>query len=99
MLKAPDTLVSKDKYGYVRGFAVAGADNKFHWAKAYIKNNTVIVYCKEVAHPVAVRYAWSDNPGETDLYNSRNLPAVPFRTDSLPLKTAGKIFSENPWDY
>ena len=94
-----DKLLSKDKYGYVKGFAVAGADNKFYWAKASIKNNTVIVSCKEVVLPVAVRYAWSDNPGEIDLYNSSNLPAVPFRTDSLPLKTAGKVFSENPWDY
>lgn len=93
-----DTLVSKDKYGYIRGFAVAGADHKFYWARAFIKNHTVIIYSKDVPHPVSVRYAWSDNPGETDLYNNSNLPAVPFRTDSLPLKTSGKFFSENPWD-
>lgn len=92
-VKDRDSLVTKDKYGYVRGFAVAGADNKFYWAKAYIKNNTVIVTCKEVYHPVAIRYAWSFNPGMVDLYNTTGLPAVPFRTDSLPLKTAGKVFT------
>jgi sialate O-acetylesterase len=91
--KEKDSLLTKDKYGYVRGFAVAGDDNKFYWAKAYIKNNTVILTCKEVSHPGAVRYAWSFNPGIVDLYNSSGLPAVPFRTDNLPLKTAGKVFT------
>ena len=91
--KEKDSLITKDKYGYVRGFAVAGGDNKFYWAKAYIRNNTVILTCKEVSHPVAVRYAWSFNPGIVDLYNSSGLPAVPFRTDNLPLKTAGKVFT------
>ncbi|MCY7420636.1 MAG: beta galactosidase jelly roll domain-containing protein [Chitinophagaceae bacterium] len=92
-----DNLVTKDKYGYVRGFTVAGSDNKFYWAKASIENNTVILTCKEVSKPVSVRYAWSDNPGVIDLYNEAGLPAVPFRTDSLPLKTEGKRFSEDPW--
>ena len=92
-VKDRDSLITKDKYGYVRGFAAAGADNKFYWAKAYIKNNTVIVTCKEVDHPVAVRYAWSFNPGMVDMYNTSGLPAVPFRTDALPLKTAGKVFT------
>lgn len=90
-------LITKDKYGYVRGFAVAGEDKKFHWAKAYIRNNMVIVYCNEVSNPVAVRYLWSDNPGAPDLYNNAGLPASPFRTDTWPLKTRGKIFSEDPW--
>ena len=96
--KETGDLVTKNKYGYVSSFAIAGADNKFHWANAFIKNNTVIVTCKEVSNPVAVRYAWSDNPGTTDLYNTSGLPAVPFRTDSLPLKTQGKVYSRNPWE-
>lgn len=96
--KTTGKLVTKDKYGYVHGFAVAGIDNIFYWAKASIKDNTVIVTCDEVKNPLAVRYAWSDNPGVIDLYNAEGLPAVPFRTDSLPLKTAGKVFSEDPWE-
>lgn len=91
-------LITKDKYGYVRGFAMAGVDKKFHWAKAYIKDDKVIVYCNAVSKPVAVRYAWSDNPGATDLYNTIGLPAIPFRTDNWPLKTMDKVFSENPWE-
>jgi sialate O-acetylesterase len=90
-------LITKDKYGYVRGFAIAGDDKKFHWAKAYIKNNKVVVYCNEVNKPVAVRYAWSDNPGALDLYNNTGLPAPPFRTDNWCLKTRDKVFSEDPW--
>ena len=96
--KTTGKLVTKDKYGYVHGFAVAGIDNIFYWAKASIKDNTVIVTCDEVKNPLAVRYAWSDNPGVIDLYNAEGLPAVPFRTDSLPLKTAGKVYSDNPWE-
>jgi sialate O-acetylesterase len=92
-------LVTKNKYGYVSGFAIAGSDNKFHWAKAYLRNNIAVVYSNEVTNPKAVRYAWSDNPGVIDLYNRAGLPAAPFRTDTLPLTTKGKVFSENPWDY
>ena len=94
-----DDLVTRDKYGYVSGFAIAGSDNKFHWAKAYIKDNTVVVYSDQVQKPTAVRYAWADNPGNLDLFNTQALPAVPFRTDNLPLKTKGKVYSENPWEF
>ncbi len=64
----------------VTGFAIAGDDKQFHWAKAVIEDNEVVVYCDEVENPVAVRYAWADNP-ECNLINSEGLPAVPFRTD------------------
>lgn len=86
-------LHSKDKYGFVRGFAIAGADRKFHWAKAWIENETVVVFSEQVPEPVAVRYAWADNPGPLDLYNHENLPAIPFRTDKWPMKTEGKKFN------
>ncbi|MEO7394630.1 MAG: hypothetical protein ABIU11_06770, partial [Chitinophagaceae bacterium] len=92
-------LVTKDKYGYLSGFQIAGTDKKFHWAKAYINNNSVIVYSEVVQKPLAVRYAWSDNPGNIDLYNTEGLPASPFRTDDWPLITKGKLFSENPWEF
>lgn len=74
-------LMAKDKYGYVKGFAIAGADKKFVWAKAYISNNTVVVYSEEVTKPVAVRYGWANNPEDVNLYNQEGLPASPFRTD------------------
>lgn len=64
----------------VKGFAVAGSDKQFHWAKAVIHGKEVVVYSDEVSEPVAVRYAWADNP-ECNLINSEGLPAIPFRTD------------------
>lgn len=65
----------------VNGFAIAGEDKKFYWASAKIEGNKVIVNSDKVNVPVAVRYAWADNPVCT-LINNEGLPAVPFRTDS-----------------
>ena len=65
----------------LKGFAIAGADKKFVWAKAAIESpDTVTVWSDEVKQPVAVRYGWAENP-ETNLYNSADLPASPFRTE------------------
>jgi sialate O-acetylesterase len=64
----------------VTGFAIAGKDHTFYWAKARIEGDHVIVYTDNVKEPEAVRYAWADNP-ECNLINSEKLPAIPFRTD------------------
>lgn len=65
----------------VTGFAIAGDDKQFYWAKAVIDGNEVVVYSDEVTEPKAVRYAWANNP-ECNLVNSEGLPAIPFRTDN-----------------
>lgn len=62
-------------------FSIAGADKKFVWARAQIKGNKVEVWSDSIANPVAVRYAWADNPEGANLYNKQNLPASSFRTD------------------
>ncbi len=63
------------------GFAIAGEGHAFVWAKArIIDNETIEIWSPEVEHPVAVRYAWGDNP-DANLYNKEGLPAVPFRTN------------------
>jgi len=67
----------------LKGFAIAGEDRKFVWANATIEGNTVVVTSSEVANPLAVRYAWADNP-VCNLYNKAGLPASPFRTDTWP---------------
>ena len=64
----------------VKGFAIAGPDNKFEWAEARIDGTTVIVRSDRVPQPVTVRYAWANNPA-VNLYNAAGLPASPFRTD------------------
>ena len=64
----------------LKGFAIAGDDKKFYWASARIEGDQVIVSSDKVAAPVAVRYAWADNP-VCNLVNKEGLPAIPFRTD------------------
>jgi sialate O-acetylesterase len=64
----------------LEGFAIAGADGRFVWAKAKIEDYRVIVWSNEVEAPVKVRYAWADNPDTANLYNLEGLPASPFQT-------------------
>lgn len=82
-------MIAKDKYQYVKGFTIAGSDQKFVWAKAYIEGDNIIVYSDSIANPEAVRYAWGDNPDDANLYNKEGLPASPFRTDSWKGKSQG----------
>ena len=72
-----------------KAFAIAGADHKFYWADARIDGETIVVSSAKVLKPVAVRYAWADNP-EVNLYNRVNLPASPFRTDDWKGITADR---------
>ncbi|MFA6567861.1 MAG: hypothetical protein WCS96_06585 [Victivallales bacterium] len=44
---------------------------------------SMVVSNPQVPKPVAVRYAWAENP-VCNLYNSSDLPASPFRTDNWP---------------
>ena len=67
----------------LKGFAIAGEDHKFVWADAKIDGDTVVVSSEQGRQPVAVRYAWADNP-VCNLYNKAGLPASPFRTDTWP---------------
>jgi sialate O-acetylesterase len=62
------------------GFAIAGADQNWVWAKATIDGNTIVVSSDQVPAPVAVRYGWANNPA-CNLYNKEGFPASPFRTD------------------
>jgi len=64
----------------ITGFVMAGPDMKFHKASATIIGNKAIVTCPEVSIPIAVRYAWADNPAN-NLQGDGNLPVAPFRTD------------------
>ena len=71
-----------------RGFTVAGPDRVFHKAVARIVGDCIVVECPEVEFPLAVRYAWEDNP-DCNLVNSAGLPSTSFRTDHWPFNTCG----------
>ncbi|WP_428229360.1 sialate O-acetylesterase [Flavobacterium sp.] len=72
-IKAKDTIL--------KGFSIAGEDQKFYWAEAKVVNGKVEVFSQEVPNPVAVRYNWADNP-IGNLTNASGLPASSFRTDA-----------------
>ncbi|MBN1153842.1 sialate O-acetylesterase [candidate division KSB1 bacterium] len=69
--------------GELKGFAICGADSQFVWAQAKIEGDKVVVWNDTITNPIAVRYAWADNPADANLYNLEGLPASPFRTDDF----------------
>lgn len=74
----------------VKGFAICGEDKKWVWAAAKITGKDKLeVSAEGVAKPVAVRYAWSDNP-VCNLYSVDGLPVTPFRSDSFEMTTKPK---------
>jgi len=86
-------LMAKDRYGYLKAFIIAGDNQKFVFAKAQIINDSTIeVYSDAVLNPVAVRYAWANNPADANLFNKEGLPASPFRTDNWQGITVNKKF-------
>lgn len=92
----------------LKGFIIAGQDRRFVWADAEIDGDAVTVKNDAVPYPVAVRYAWWDDPEGCNLYNKEGLPASPFRTDKWPGVTADirtpndpqavRVFHEVPED-
>jgi len=62
--------------------AIARQNRTFEWAQSMIEGETLVVWHPEISFPMAVRYAWADNPEGCNLINVAGLPAAPFRTDS-----------------
>lgn len=65
----------------VNGFEIAGENQVFYPAKAFLQENKVVVFSDEVIHPIAVRFAWIGDASACNLFNKEGFPAVPFRTD------------------
>lgn len=86
-------LVVKDKYGYVKGFEIAGDDGKFRYAKASVEGNTIVVHHDQINKPAAVRFGWADDATDNNVFNAEGFPAVPFRTDSWKGITEKNKFS------
>jgi sialate O-acetylesterase len=66
-------------------FAIAGVDGVWKWANAVIDGQAVVVSAIGISSPVAVRYAYSQNPEGCNLYNREGLPASPFEASSNPV--------------
>lgn len=79
-------LTRHSPHSELEGFVICGEDRKWVWADAKIDGETVLVSSPQVLHPIAVRYAWADNP-TANLSNQAHLPASPFRTDYFPVST------------
>lgn len=84
-------LIRNSPNSQLEGFAICGPDRAWQWANASVDGDTVVVWNPDVPDPIAVRFAWADNP-TFNLRGKNGLPAVPFRTDNFPLTTAGKIY-------
>jgi sialate O-acetylesterase len=68
----------------LREFTICGADHNFVAAEAKVIGNTVVVSSADVSEPVAVRYAWKNDP-MVNLFGRNGLPVGSFRTDSFDL--------------
>jgi sialate O-acetylesterase len=79
-------LIRNSPDSELEGFAICGKDRKWVWADSKIEGSSVVVWSDQVPAPVAVRYAWADNP-TCNLSNGSGLPASPFRTDDFPATT------------
>ena len=85
---ADNGLISKGDT--LKGFYIAGDNKNFISADAKIKNNTVVVWNKNIKSPVAVRFDFT-NTFIPHLFNKEGLPAVLFRTDDWNnVNTVGK---------
>ncbi len=68
------------------GFELAGEDARFIPASAVLQGNTIVLSATDVDQPVAVRYAWANNPPAT-LFDTTGLPAAPFYRNSRNMKS------------
>jgi len=76
-----DTLRTRDGKA-PGGFAIAGADGRFVWADVRLVGvNRIALTNNAVPAPLAVRYAWADNPDQANLCDPSGLPAAPFRME------------------
>ena len=75
----------------VSGFAISGDDKHWHWADAkIIDKHRIEVSSSKVPDPVAVRYAWADNP-VCNVFTREGLPLTPFRSDNWPGVTDSRL--------
>jgi|GEM_PF-6336098 len=72
----------RNKYGYGKGFTLAGKNRKFYPAQAFVVNDSSIILSSDsVENPVTARYGF-DYLNEGNLSDENNFTlALPFKTD------------------
>jgi sialate O-acetylesterase len=60
--------------------SIQAKDGSWHWADGSIEGSDLIVSSKDVAEPIAVRYAFTQHPSGNILYNKDGMPVGPFST-------------------
>ena len=87
--------MAKNKYGSLSGFEIAGPDRKFYFARAFIRDNQVVVSADSGIYriiPWPLGMAGVNAPADIDLYNLEGFPASPFITDDWPGITDSERF-------
>jgi len=84
-------LIRNSPASELEGFVICGDDHRWVWADAKIDGSDVLAWSNQVSHPIAVRYAWADDP-TCNLENGAGLPAAPFRSDDFPAITEKNHF-------
>jgi len=64
----------------IQWLSIQAKDGIWHWADGRIDGPELIVSCKAVAEPIAVRYAYTQHPKGHLLYNKDGQPVAPFST-------------------
>ena len=96
--KATDVKDAPPEGSQLKRFEVAGEDKKFHWATAKIDGDKVVVSCPDVPHPLAVRYAWANNPTGCNLYNKSSTRKPSILQEIFKGEKGGKT-AENEGEY
>lgn len=67
----------------LQSFAISNDGKSFVWAKAKITGDSVEVWNENVKDPIAVRYAWDNNPADANLFSKEGLPSTPFEVKKI----------------
>jgi sialate O-acetylesterase len=65
----------------LKQFSISADGKNFVTAKAKIIGKQVVVWSENISKPLAVRYAWADDPEGANLYNKEGLPASSFKSN------------------
>ena len=92
-------LKTSNNNAFISGFEVAGDNQVFYPAVAFLKDDKVILTCEKVLNPIAIRFGWIGDASNCNLINKEGYPAVPFRTDNWKLSTEGVLYEIQKLSY